>query len=63
MESVILELESKIEEIDTLMNSMTDYEKINELSIQRSKIEEEIELKNERWMELLEIEEQIKSGK
>ena len=63
MENVILELESKIEEIDTLMNTITDYEKIHELSIQRSKIEEEIELKNERWMELLEIEEQIKNSR
>ena len=63
MENVILELESKIEEIDHLMNTITDYEKINELSIQRNKIEEEIELKNERWMELLEIEEQIKNSR
>ena len=63
MENVILELESKIEEIDHLMNTITDYEKINELSIQRSKIETEIELKNERWMELLEIEEQIKNSR
>ena len=63
MENVILELEAKIEEIDTLMNTITDYEKIHELSIQRSKIEEEIELKNERWMELLEIEEQIKNSR
>ena len=45
------------------MNTITDYEKINELSIQRSKIETEIELKNERWMELLEIEEQIKNSR
>lgn len=63
MENVILELESKIEEIDHIMNTITDYEKINELSIQRTKIEEEIEIKNERWMELLEIEEQIKKYK
>ena len=63
MENIILELESKIEEIDYLMNSITDYEKINELSIQRTNLENEIELKNERWMELLEIEEQIKNSR
>ncbi len=62
MESVILALEAQLEEIDQEMNSISDYEKISELSKKRIQIEEEIEKKNERWMELLEIEEQIKQG-
>ncbi len=59
MESVITELEDKIKKIDEEMSQTSDYEKINELSKQRSETEMLIEEKNERWIELLEIEEQI----
>lgn len=61
MENVILSLEEQIKEIDDEMNQTSDYEKLNQLSIKRNEIEELIEQKNERWIELLEIEEQIKN--
>ena len=60
MESVLLELETKLKETDEKMNQETDYQKIMELSEKRNEIEREIEEKNERWLELLEIQEQMK---
>lgn len=60
MESVIADLEEQVKAIDLEMNDCSDFEKINELSKQREELCELIEQKNERWMELMEIEEQIK---
>ncbi|MGN1343605.1 MAG: ABC-F family ATP-binding cassette domain-containing protein, partial [Traorella sp.] len=40
MENVILSLEEQIKEIDDEMNQTSDYEKLNQLSIKRNKIEE-----------------------
>lgn len=63
MEETILNLEAQLESIDNEMNNTTDYSKISELSNKRNEIEELIEQKNERWMELLEIEEAIKNSR
>lgn len=63
MESVLLELESKISMIDEEMNTLDDFQRISELSIQRSELEELLEAKNERWMELLEKEEAVRMNK
>ena len=63
MEETILSLESQLEELDNEMNNTTDYSKISQLSTKRNEIEELIEQKNERWMELLEIEEAIKNSR
>ena len=63
MEETILNLEAQLESIDNEMNNATDYSKISELSNKRNEIEELIEQKNERWMELLEIEEAIKNSR
>lgn len=63
MEQTILLLEKQLEEIDEQMNSTTDYTFIHELSKKRNELEEQIEMKNERWIELLEIEEAIQKNK
>lgn len=63
MEGVLLDLESQVEAIDHEMNECSDFERIQELSEKRNELEILIEEKNERWMELLEIEEQIKAMK
>ena len=59
MEEVLKKLEKELQDIDDEMNETQDFIKINELSKKRSEIEAEIERKNERWIELLEIEEAI----
>lgn len=63
MESVLLDLDRQIAMIDHEMNECSDFEKMQKLSEKRSELEKFVEEKNERWMELLEIEEQIKAMK
>ena len=57
------QLEKMLQDIDEAMNETQDFVKIGELSKKRSEIEAEIEKKNERWLELLEIEEAIALNK
>ena len=63
MESVIMDLEQQIADIDVKMNTIRDFNEISILSNQRSELEVLLEQKNERWMELLEIEEAIKNSR
>ncbi|MBQ9840124.1 MAG: ABC-F family ATP-binding cassette domain-containing protein [Erysipelotrichaceae bacterium] len=63
MESVIMDLEQQIADIDVKMNTISDFNDISILSNQRSELEVLLEQKNERWMELLEIEEAIKNSR
>lgn len=63
MESVIMDLEQQIADIDVKMNTISDFNEISLLSNQRSELEVLLEQKNERWMELLEIEEAIKNSR
>lgn len=64
MEETILALEDKLAKLEEEMNqSGIDFTKMDALSKERDKVECELETKNERWMELLEKEEQIKAMK
>lgn len=58
MENIILDLEKQIETINQQMNDFqNDFNKLTELSNQRDNLNELLETKNERWLELLEIQE------
>lgn len=64
MEDVILALEEAIANVDEEMNvCVDDFVKIESLSKKRDTLHNELEEKNERWMYLLEKEEQIKALK
>lgn len=64
MEEVIASLESQIEQIDDEMNfNQDDFAKIDELSREREKLSNTLNEKSERWMELLDKEEQIQKAK
>lgn len=63
MEDVLKKLDDELKEIDEKMNNCQDFHLLNELSEKRSAIEEEIEQKNERWIELMEIEEALNQKK
>lgn len=63
MEDVILKLEEAISLLDEKMNALTDYKEIHELSLKREQMEQELEVKNERWLLLLEKEEKAKENK
>ena len=59
MEKVILEFEQQIKIINEQMNEyQSNYNKLSELSNQRDYLNEQLEIKNERWLELLEKQEQ-----
>ncbi|MEG0575029.1 MAG: ABC-F family ATP-binding cassette domain-containing protein [Anaerovoracaceae bacterium] len=63
IEDVIHELETKREEIDGEMSKhITNYSKLNELTAEKQKVEEELQNKFERWEYLMELEERIKRG-
>lgn len=58
MEDIILALEQQIETINEQMNEfISDFTKLTELSNQRDRLTEQLEAKNERWLELLELQE------
>lgn len=58
MENTILDLEQQIETINNQMNEFqSDYNKLTQLSNQRDQLNEQLEAKNERWLELLEKQE------
>lgn len=54
-------LEEKLEKLKNDMdNSSTDYTKLQDLSIEIQELEDFLEIRNERWLELMEIDEEIK---
>lgn len=64
MEETIASIENEIAEIDEMMAaSVSDFEKLDALSKQRTQLEVKMEEKSERWMYLLEVDEQIKAMK
>ena len=59
MEDTILDLENQINELNQQMSLyQNDYDKLVEISNLASKLNSELEAKNERWLELLEKQEQ-----
>ena len=58
LEADIPALEQKLQQLDEQLNHVTDFHDIQELSNQRNALENEIETKSIRWLELLEKEEQ-----
>ena len=56
-ESVI----SQLNEVEEKMNGVTDFKEIDELSKQRDEIQNQIDEKNERYLYLLELQEQIEN--
>ncbi|WP_249028550.1 ABC-F family ATP-binding cassette domain-containing protein [Tannockella kyphosi] len=64
MEQLIATKELELEQIDQQMQETTNnFSKLDELSSKRTLLEETIEKLSERWMELLEIQEQISNLK
>lgn len=57
MDDLLVGLENKIKELDAAMGETDDFKKIEELSKQRDALEKELDEKNERYLELLEIQE------
>lgn len=57
MDDLLMNLETRLSEIDEEMGSTLDFEKLDELSKERDEVEKTLEEKNERYLELLEIEE------
>ncbi len=58
MEGIILGLEQQVEALNEQMNEyQNDFKKLTELSNQRDNLTEQLEIKNERWLELLEKQE------
>lgn len=58
MESIILDLEEQIEILNEQMNEhQNDFKKLTALSNQHNRLTEQLENKNERWLELLEKQE------
>lgn len=58
LEETIPELEKQLEQIDEQLNHVSDFASIQNLSNQRTQLENEIETKSTRWLVLLEKEEQ-----
>ena len=61
IEDVIMGLETKLNEVEEKMNGVTDFKEIDELSKQRDEIQNQIDEKNERYLYLLELQEQIEN--
>ena len=57
MDDLLMNRETRLSEIDEEMGSTQDFEKLDELSKERDEVEKTLEEKNERYLELLEIEE------
>ena len=63
MEDTILDLENQINELNQQMSLyQNDYDKLVEISNLASKLNSELEVKNERWLELLEKQEQSQNN-
>ena len=52
-------LETNLNQIEEQMNGVTDFKEIDELSRQRDDLQKQIDEKNERYIYLLELQEQI----
>lgn len=64
IDSVISELEEKIEELDhQIAASASEYGKLNDLLAQKEKVEQEYEAKMERWVYLNDLNDQINNQK
>lgn len=64
MEGIIANIEQEIQDIDVQMGANgDDFEVLAKLSARRQELEKELEVKSERWMELLEIQEQYEQAK
>jgi ATP-binding cassette subfamily F protein uup len=61
LENLIPTLEKQLKDIDEQMNGVTDFQEIQNLTQQRDQLENDIEMQSERWMELLEKQEQSQS--
>ena len=61
IEDVIMDLETKLNEVEEKMNGVTDFKELDELSKQRDEIQNQIDEKNERYLYLLELQEQIEN--
>lgn len=61
LENLIPKLEKQLKDIDEQMNGVTDFQEIQNLTQQRDQLENDIEMQSERWMELLEKQEQSQS--
>ena len=59
IEDVIMNLETNLNQIEEQMNGVTDFKEIDELSRQRDDLQKQIDEKNERYIYLLELQEQI----
>ena len=57
MDDLLMNLETRLSEIDEEMGSTQDFEKLDGLSKERDEVEKTLDEKNERYLELLEIEE------
>ncbi|MBS5111672.1 MAG: ABC-F family ATP-binding cassette domain-containing protein [Coprobacillus cateniformis] len=62
LEELIPNLEKQLKDIDEQMNTISDFETIQKLTQERSSLEQQIDEKSERWMELLEKEEQTQNN-
>ena len=54
-----MNLETNLNQIEEQMNGVTDFKEIDELSRQRDDLQKQIDEKNERYLYLLELQEQI----
>jgi ABC transport system ATP-binding/permease protein len=64
IDTVIANLESKIEELDAFIaESSSNYSKLSELMAQKEILEQELEVKMDRWMYLNDLAEQIENAK
>ena len=59
IEDIIMDLETNLSQIEEKMNGVTDFKKIDKLSKQRDDLQKQIDEKNERYLYLLELQEQI----
>lgn len=60
MENVISDLENQIILLEDRMNEVQDFQEIAKLTKQRDELIEQLDLKNNRFLELLELEEKVK---
>lgn len=64
IDSVIADLETKLEEIELeIAESTTNYTKLNELMVKKEELEKQLEEKMDRWVYLNDLAEQIQNAK
>ena len=57
IEGTIQDLENQVSSLEEQLNSLEDYQEIAKICDQRDRLNEELEQKNERFLELLELKE------